>query len=75
MLGTWVGFPGDSAVKKPPAVQEMRVRRSSRGGQGNPIQYSSLENPMDKKSVAGYSPQGCKEPYATEATQHTISAQ
>ena len=29
--------------------------KSSRGGHGNPLQYSCLENPMDKRSLAGYS--------------------
>ena len=31
------------------------------GGNGNPFQYSCLENPMDKRSLVGYSPWGCKE--------------
>ena len=31
--------------------------RSSGGGHGNPLQYSSLENPMDR---GAYSPQGCR---------------
>ena len=26
------------------------------GGHGNPLQYSCLENPMDKRSLKGYSP-------------------
>ena len=30
--------------------------RSPGGGNGNPFQYSFLENPMDKRSLAGYSP-------------------
>ena len=29
--------------------------RSLGGGHGNPLQYSYLENPMDKGSLAGYS--------------------
>ena len=40
--------------------------RSPGGGHGNPLQYSCLENPMDRGSPAGYSPQGHKE--STEAT-------
>ena len=28
---------------------------------GNPLQYSCLENPMDKRSLVGYSPWGHKE--------------
>ena len=30
--------------------------RSPGGGQGNPLRYSCLENPMDKRSLAGYGP-------------------
>ena len=30
-------------------------------GNGNPLQYSCLENPHGQKSLAGYSPWGCKE--------------
>ena len=35
-------------------------------GNGNPLQYSCLENPLDKKSLAGYSPWGHKEWGRTE---------
>ena len=37
--------------------------RSPGEGNGNPFQYSCLENPMD---VGGYSPRGCKELDMTE---------
>ena len=48
-------FPGGSVVKNPPAMQETRVDvgsipgsgRSLEGGNGNPLQYSGLENSMD----------------------------
>jgi len=30
-------------------------------GNGNPLQYSYLENSMGKKSLVGYSSWGCKE--------------
>ena len=30
--------------------------RSPGGGNANPLQHSCLENPMDKRSLAGYSP-------------------
>ena len=48
-----VGFPGGSVAKNPPAMQETRVHslksgRSSRKGNGNPLQYSCLGNPMDR---------------------------
>ena len=43
--------------------------RSPGGGQGNPPQYSCLENPMDREAWwAGYSPRGHKESDTTEAT-------
>ena len=29
-------------------------------GNGNPLQYSCLENPMDRRSLVGYSPRGKK---------------
>ena len=35
--------------------------RSPGGGNGNPLQYSCLENPHGQRSLAGYSPWGCKE--------------
>ena len=41
--------------------------RSPRGGHGNPIQYSCLENLMDR-GAKGYSPQGHKELDTTEVT-------
>ena len=36
--------------------------RSPRGGHGDPLHYSCLENLMDRvdRSMAGYRPQGCK---------------
>ena len=33
-----------------------RVGRSPRGGHGNPLQYSCLENPHEHRSLADYSP-------------------
>ena len=42
--------------------------RSSRGGHGNPLQYSCLENLHEQKSLADYSPQGRKESDTTEVT-------
>ena len=39
-------------------------------GNGNPLQYSRLENPMDRgqRSLPGYCPWGLKESDMTEAT-------
>ena len=47
------GFP---AVKNPPATQERRfgsipgLGRPPGGGNGNPLQYSYLGNPMDREA-------------------------
>ena len=40
--------------------------RSPGGGHDNPLQYSCLENPHGQRSLAGFSPQGCKESDMTE---------
>ena len=40
--------------------------RSLGGGHENRLQYSCLENPHGKRSLAGYSPRGCKESDMTE---------
>ena len=45
------------------SCKEAPLRRHS-----NPLQYSCLENPKDKRGLGGYCPQGCKELDATEAT-------
>ena len=49
------GSPGGSAVKNHPAMQDMRdtssipeLERFPERRHGNPLQYSYLENPMDK---------------------------
>ena len=42
--------------------------RSPRGGHGNPLQYSCLENPHGLRSLGGYSPWGRKESDTTEVT-------
>ena len=51
-----VGFPESSVVKNLPAMQETQVQpvpgsgRSPGEGKGNPVQYSCLENPMDREA-------------------------
>ena len=55
------GFPGGSVVKNPPTSAEVSGDMGSipgsggspGGGNGNPLQYSCLENSMDK-SLADY---------------------
>ena len=42
------------------------LRRYPGEGHGNPLQYSSLENPHGQRSLAGYSPRGHKELDMTE---------
>ena len=52
------GFPGGSMVKNPPANAGDTgdtgsipgLGRSPGGGNGNPLQYSCLENPMDRRA-------------------------
>ena len=51
-----VGFPGGASGEEPPASEGdvsdtgsiPGSERSPGGGQGNPLQYSCLENPMDR---------------------------
>ena len=52
------GFPGGRVVKNPSANARDEgdaglipsLGKSSRGGNGNPLQYSCLENPMDREA-------------------------
>ena len=61
-------------VKNPPAcvgdIRDMGLipgsGRSPGGGNGNPLQYSYLENPMDREASRAYSPWGLKESGMTE---------
>ena len=70
-----MGFPGGSAVKKPPAkARDTRdaglipgSRRSPGEENGNSFQYSCQENPMERRAWWA-SQQGHKESDTTEAT-------
>ena len=47
------GFPGGSMVKNPPGTagevgSVAGLQRFPRGGNGNPLEYPCLENPMDR---------------------------
>ena len=77
-----LGFPGGPVVKNLPANTGgtrdsgsiLRSGKSPGVGNGNPLQHSCLENSMDRVSLAGYSPWGCKEMDTTEqqrACTHT----
>ena len=66
-----MGFPRGSAGKESACNAEdpssiPGLRRAPGGGHGQPLQYSFLENPMNRGSLAGYSPQGGKESDTTE---------
>ena len=67
-----MGFPGGSEVKASACnVGDLGLipgsGRSPGEGNGNPLQYSCLENPMDGGAWwATYHPQGCKESDTTE---------
>ena len=57
------GFPGSSVVKNPSAntgdVGSIHgLGRCPGGGNGNPLQYSSLEKSHGQRRLAGHSPQG-----------------
>jgi len=59
------GFPCGSVVKNLPANAGdvgliPGLGRSPEAGNGNPLQYSCLENSMEKRSLVGYSPWGHK---------------
>jgi len=61
-----MGFPGGSDGKESAYnVGDLGLipgsGRSPRGGHGNPLQYSCLENPHGQRSLVGYSPWGRKE--------------
>ena len=53
---SYIGIPGSSVVKNPPAnsgdAEDVDLipgsGRSSGGGNGHPLQYSCLENPTDR---------------------------
>ena len=60
-----LGFPGGSVVNNLPANtgdegSTPGSRRPPGKGNGNPLQDSCLENPMDRRSLVGGSPWDCK---------------
>ena len=62
----FLGFPCGSDGKESSCnVEDLGsipvLGRSPGGGNGNPLQYSCLENPHGQRSVEGYSPLGYKE--------------
>ena len=75
-LRLW-GFPGGIVLKNPPAsagdMGSIPVGGvSPRVGNGNPTQYSFLENFMDRVKLAGYSPWSLKDLDMTEQLSSCI---
>ena len=71
MPGLCKGFPGGSESKASACkAGDLGLipgsGRSPEEGNGNPLQYSYLENPVDGVSLVGYSPRGRKESDTTE---------
>ena len=70
-------------VKYLPAVLETEAvmssipgsGRSPGRGHGNPLQYSCLENSMDRGAWWAFSPWGHKQSNKTEATEHVFMQQ
>ena len=64
-------------INSPPASAEDVRKKGSipgsgrfpGGGHGNPLQYSCLENPLER-SLVGYSLQGRRESDTAEETEH-----
>ena len=73
-----IRFPGSTVVKNPPVnagvIREagliLGLGRSPGVGNGNPLQYSYLENFRGQRSLVGYSPWGRRESHATEHTHN-----
>ena len=66
-----LGFPhGSESTESAYNAEDLgsvpELVRSPRGGHGNPLQYSSLENPHGQRSLVGYSPWSCRESDMTE---------
>ena len=69
------GFSGGSVVKNLPANAGDTgsipgLERSPGEGNGNPVQYSCLEDLHGQRNLVGYSPWGPKEMDMTEVTEH-----
>jgi len=79
-LAAKLGFPGgsdgnESACNAGDLGTIPGLRRFPGGGHGNPLQYSGLENPHGQRTLAGYSPWGCKELDMTEQLNTYSTAQ
>ena len=76
----YLGFPGGSVSKEPTCNagdardmgQITRLERSPRGGHSNPLQYSCLENPMDRGAWQA-TVKKLQEWDMTEVTEHSTA--
>ena len=81
MLYTLMGFPGGASGKESTCQFKRNMRlgfdpcsgRSPGGGHGNPLQYSCLENPMDRGAWLVCSPQGHEKLDTIEVTQYALT--
>ena len=76
IVGQVGAFQVKLVVKNPPAMHKTWVQSLGRedspgGGHGNPLQYSCLENPMDRGAWRAMVHRGQEEPDTTEVTTHT----
>ena len=71
LLASQVSVSGKDSTSKAGNVRDSGLipglARSHGKGHGNPLQYSCLENPLDR-SLVGYSPWGLKELGMTKVT-------
>ena len=65
-----MGFPGDSVVKNPPAMQDMQEIWVHSLGQEDPLEEGMAvflpEESHGQRNLVGYNPWGCKESDRTE---------
>ena len=76
-LQVYLGFPGgldgkESACSARDLGLIPGLGRFPGGGNGNPLQYSCLENPMDR-SLAGYTPWGRKSLTTEQLSMHACT--
>ena len=72
-----MGFPGGSVVKNQPtnagdAGSILGSGRSPGGGNGKPVHYSCLENPLDRGAWQAAVSRGCKESDAFAASVEMV---
>ena len=76
----FLGFPGGSDSKESASSAGNLgsipgLGRSPGGGDGNPLQYSCLENPHGQRSLVSYNPWGYEESHKSERLstgQHSL---